>query len=73
MATLDGSTNLIHACAVLEIQDKQKLEILVLLTYHIFFPSMHRHTTIATIEACVNSSMESCRMSGDRADNANGD
>ena len=34
---------------------------------------MHRHTTIVTSEAFVNSSMERCRVSYDGSDNANGD
>ena len=73
MATLDGSTNLIHTCAVLEILDKQQLEIPVLLTYDVFYITVHRHTTIVNSEAIVNSSMEWCRVMYDRSDNANGD
>ena len=37
---------LIHTCAVLEIEDKQQLEIPVLLTYDVFYITVHRHTTI---------------------------
>ena len=48
-------------------------EILVLLTYHVFYTTVHRHTTIVTSETFVNSSMESCRVSSDRAANANGE
>ena len=40
--------------------------------YDIFDIIVHRHTTIVTSEAFVNSSMESSRPSCDRADNANG-
>ena len=38
----------------------------------VFYITVHRHTTKVTSEAFVNSSMESCRASCDRADYANG-
>ena len=50
VAIIDGSTNLIHACAILQIQDKQQLDILVLLAYHLLHIGMHSHTTIVTNE-----------------------
>ena len=41
--------------------------------YYVVYTTMHRHITIMTSETFVNSSMESCMASGDRAVNANGE
>ena len=59
VAIIDGSTNSIHTFAVLQIQDKQQLEILVLLAYHVIHNSVYRHTTIVNNETFVNSSVGS--------------
>ena len=55
VATLDGSTGHTHTWDILQIWDKQQVEILVLLMYQILHTTVHRHTTIVTNETFVNS------------------
>ena len=62
-----------HMCDILQIRDKQQLEILVLLKYHVLHITVQRHTTIVTNETFVNSTVGSYMRSNDRAVNANGD
>ena len=55
VATLDGSTGHTHTWDILQIWDKQQVEILVLLMYQILHTTVHRHTTIVTNGTFVNS------------------
>ena len=50
---VDGSTYLIYMCAILQGQDKQQLEILVLLVYNVLHIILHRQTTVVINEIFV--------------------